>query len=81
MGFGDIPKKLWINFPDKETFLSAYDDLEKVLKESDGRDRVWIYLNKEHAMKDLGPSLSVNADSDFTERLKILYGSDNITLS
>ena len=81
VGFGDIPKKLWINFPDKETFLSAYDDLEKVLKESDGRDRVWIYLNKEHAMKDLGPSLSVNADSDFTERLKILYGSDNITLS
>lgn len=79
--FSAIPKKLWIKFEDKETFLAQFDDLKQTLMGSDGRDSVIVYLNKERAMKDLGPSMTVNADSILIARLKEKYGSENITLA
>ncbi len=79
--FRDIPRKLWISYPDKETFLGDYDNLTKVLSESDGRDRVWIYLEKERAMKDLGPQFSVSVDSELTDSLRNIYGEDKIKIT
>ena len=79
--FSEIPKKLWIAFPDKATYMQRFEELKSILSESDGRDRVWIYLTTERAMKDLGPAMGVNADAMLVNMLKEKFGSENITLS
>lgn len=78
--FNEISKKLWVRFPDKDTYLARSAELEEAISGSDGKDHVWIYLEKERGMKDLGAAMGVNADSVLLERLKGLFGEANITL-
>ncbi len=66
--FEEMPKKLWIKFPDKETFEQ---------KEAGG-DSVVIYIESPKAMKTLPPNQNVNADNELIERLESLYGKENI---
>lgn len=49
--FAGIPKELWIQFPDKETYEREVADLYQMLHESDGKDSVILYIKSIKAMK------------------------------
>ena len=76
--FEEMPKKLWIKFPDKETFEQKEEELMSSLRDSEGGDSVVIYIESPKAMKTLPPNQNVNADNELIERLESLYGKENI---
>ncbi|MCM1175870.1 MAG: DNA polymerase III subunit alpha [Blautia sp.] len=76
--FEEMPKKLWIKFPDKEAFEKKEAELMASLRDSEGGDRVVIYIENPKAMKTLPPNQNVNADSGLIDRLETLYGKENI---
>ncbi|MCR4787334.1 MAG: DNA polymerase III subunit alpha [Lachnospiraceae bacterium] len=79
--FEDVPKKLWIRFADMDSFTSREQELTDILKTSDGRDSVVIYINDTKQIKPLPPSLSVSVDDDLTGELKGRYGEDAVRIT
>ena len=78
--FDEIPRKLWVKFPDKESYAQASGEFLELLKTSDGRDSVVVYIENEKAIKKLPPNFSVNADEDLQEKLSSKYGKDNVKI-
>lgn len=76
--FDMLPKHLWIRFPDKEAYILGEADLREIISDSDGTDRVSIFLEKENAMKNLPMSMSVCANSALTKALKGRFGEGNV---
>ena len=76
--FDDVPGELWIQFSSKETFLAQEKELYDVLKDSDGRDSVVIYIRSPKAVKRLGPSANVKINKDLLDRLYDKYGEENV---
>ena len=76
--FSRIPKELWLQFADKESYMEAEKGLMDVLRLSDGNDRVIIYLKKEKAKKILPPGWNVEADRELLGKLTELYGEKNV---
>ena len=76
--FEEMPKKLWIKFPNKETFEEKEAELMASLRDSEGGDSVVIYIENPKAMKTLPPNQNVNADGELIDRLETLYGKENI---
>lgn len=78
--FDDIPKKLWIKFPDMDTYQTKEEELFRTIAESDGKDKVVIYIESSKAMKELGANRSVNANSELLEKVSEIFGKENIRL-
>ncbi|MCI5648599.1 MAG: DNA polymerase III subunit alpha [Fusicatenibacter sp.] len=76
--FEDIPRELWIQFADKETYEREVAGLYEILRESDGNDQVVLYIRSAKAMKKLPPSRSVCADGHLIEILTTKYGTGNV---
>ncbi len=78
--FNDIPQQLWVRFDSKAVYEENEAQLMNILKDSDGKDTVIIYLKEEKAKKMLPPSASVSANDVLLEQLKQKYGDDNIAI-
>ena len=78
--FDEIGRKLWIKFPDKDTFEAKKETLYQMLAESEGRDGIVIYVEKERGRKELPPNQNVNADRALLGRLMETFGKDNVIL-
>ncbi len=78
--FSDEKRELWIRFPNKEAFLSQNDKLKELIRNSDGRDTITIYLEAERAYKTLGPDMTFKAEPGILNVLKQSFGDDNITI-
>ena len=86
--FAGIPKELWIQFPDKETYEREVADLYQMLHESDGKDSVILYIKSIKAMKKLPPSrnvqalkyadLALQADARLVASLQAKFGTGNV---
>lgn len=76
--FEEISRDLWIQFEDKQKFMEEESKLYEILKESQGRDNVVIYLAKEKAVKRLPASYNVHADSRFLSGLIQHFGESRI---
>lgn len=80
-GFDEVQRKLWIKFPTKEAYEQAEAELLARLAESDGRDRVCIYVESPKAIKNLPPNRSVRADGELVEKLSEVYGKENVKVT
>ena len=80
VGFDEIGRKLWIKFPDKEAFEAVKEELYGMLSESEGRDGIVIYVEKERGRKELPKNQNVNADRALLGRLMERFGKDNVVL-
>ena len=60
--FDKTKKELWIQFPDKESFLSDEQNLYQMLSDSEGEDEVVIYLRAEKAMKRLPKNRNIRVN-------------------
>ena len=76
--FSKIPKELWLQFEDKDSYMAREKELMDVLRLSDGNERVIIYLRKEKARKILPPGWNVDVDRDLLGKLTELYGEKNV---
>lgn len=76
--FSKIPRELWIQFADKEQYVSREKELLETLKTSEGPDRVVIYLGKERAKKMLPASWNVDATGVLVEELSRKLGEKNV---
>ena len=75
--FAGIPKELWVQFPDKETYEREVADLYQMLHESDGKDSVILYIKSIKAMKKLPPSRNVQADARLVDyNTEMYYGNE-----
>ncbi len=81
IGFDEIPRKLWIQFKNRDEYEAAKEELEKILNTSEGRDHVIIYLTEPNQRKDLAPSITVSATVGLIEALNEKYGADNIRIT
>ena len=69
---------LWIQFSDKEDFLKEELTLYEMLRDSDGRDGVVIYLTKEKAVKRLSADRNIHVDGDILAKLNQYFGESRI---
>ncbi len=76
--FDDGVRELWIRFPDLENYHARQGELLSAIRDSDGRDRVVVYLDAEHALKRLGESCSVSADEVLISQLSEIFGAENV---
>lgn len=79
--FDDVPRDLWIQFEDKNSYASNEKALLGILNESEGKDTVIIYCKREKAKKSLGRNYTVCADETLTEKLTKIYGENNVKLT
>ena len=79
--FTELKKKVWIKFPDMEAYKAAEAGLMDMLKESEGKDGIVIYIENPKAKKELPPNQNVEADEDLVKRLQELFGRENVTVT
>ncbi len=76
--FEDLGGSLYIRFEDMESYREKEEELKSLLRNSEGRDRVIIFLNKEKKQKILPESRNVKADEELMGILKARFGEENI---
>ncbi|MBQ8039262.1 MAG: DNA polymerase III subunit alpha [Lachnospiraceae bacterium] len=81
IGFDEISKKLWIQFQTKEEYLAVNDELMAMLRESDGKDTVVIYIKATNEKKVLPPNMSVLAENELIEALSEKFGQENVKVT
>ena len=67
--FERTKKELWIQFPDKATFLDEEQIVYGYLADSDGDDEVMIYCAKERAVKKLPKNRNIGINEQILSRL------------
>ena len=70
--FSAIPNELWLQFEDQEFYERTVDSVMAVLRESEGKDRVVMYLKKEGKLRRLSPSWAIDAQGRLLEELYTL---------
>ena len=78
--FSKVPRQLWLQFEDKEIYQAMEGTILGILKESEGPDRVVIYLKKERAKKILPANWKVEAAGELMETLICKLGEKNVKL-
>lgn len=78
VSFDDVPKTLWIQFPDKDNYLAQESKLLQLLDESDGTDAVIVYLCKERAKKSLAASHGVKVNEALLQSISSIFGAKNV---
>ena len=76
--FKEIHKEVWIQFPNMEAYQSMERELYNVLRESDGKDRVVIYVREPKAVKRLSENWTVNAEEELIQKLSERFGPENV---
>ena len=78
--FDETQKDLWLRFETVEDYEAKETEIMNLLRGSDGRDEVIIYINADKAMKRLGSRMSVKADSDLIALLSQVIPEKDIVV-
>ena len=76
--FERTKKELWIQFPDKATFLDEEQIFYGYLADSDGDDEVMIYCAKERAVKKLPKNRNIGINEQILSRLMNHFGEKRV---
>ncbi len=83
--FDAVPKKLWIRFPDEETYLSMKEALKQKLAQAElsgnGTDFVIIYCEAQKKMDKWGPEERTKVNARVLEELKMMLGEGNVEVT
>ena len=79
--FTELKKKVWIKFPDMEAYKAAEAGLMDMLRESEGKDGIVIYIENPKAKKELPPNQNVEADENLVNRLQERFGGENVMVT
>lgn len=76
--FEQTRKELWIQFPDKETWLDEEQIVYGYLADSEGEDQVVVYCAKERAVKRLPQNKNIHIDQRVLGRLMNHFGENRV---
>ena len=76
--FESTKKELWIQFPDKATFLDEEQIVYGYLADSEGEDEVVIYCAKERAVKRLPKNRNIQINEQILSRLMNHFGESRV---
>ena len=76
--FADIPNELWLQFENQAFYESRIDDVMAALRDSDGKDRVIMYLKEERKIRRLSENWAVFAGTELLGRLYKILGEKNV---
>lgn len=76
--FSDIPRELWIQFADRESFDREESKLYDFLREEEGKDRVVIYVRNPKSIKRLSENWGITASGELIGRLEGYFGKENV---
>ena len=76
--FEQVPRKLWIKFPTRDAYEEKREEVFSILRESEGRDSVVIYVENPKAMNPLSANWNVEANGMLVERLEKAFGEGNV---
>ena len=69
---------MWIQFPDKETFLDEEQIVYGYLADSEGEDEVIIYCAKARAVKRLPKNRNIQINEQVLSRLMNHFGESRV---
>ncbi len=69
--FQSIPNELWLQFQNQNDYDHQIDNVMAALRNSEGKDRVVVYLKEERKLRRLSENWSIDAKSPL---LSVLYG-------
>lgn len=76
--FDELPRTLWIRFEEMSDYEAGEEKLFSLLRASDGKDRVTVYIENPRSMKKLPANMSVNADAALLGELASAFGAGNV---
>ncbi len=79
--FDEVPQELWIQFADIADYRAKEKQLFDLLRESDGKDYVVLYVRNERSVRRLGDNWTVRADEQLLHALSEAFGADNVRLT
>ena len=71
---------MWIQFPNKQEFISRHEELVETLKVYSGKSPVVVYCKEEHAMNRLSNAYWVREDEELISALIEKFGENNIKI-
>ena len=78
ISFSEIPRKVWIKFSNINSYVEKEAALFDAIFDSDGKDNVIIYIEETRQKKTLPPNRNVQADGELLDRLRALFGEENV---
>ena len=78
--FDEVPAEVWLQFPDKQSFLEKQQELAVLLAAHPGKDRVIIYCKAERAIKRMPLSCSISTEYEGLSRLEQMLGAENVKI-
>lgn len=79
--FDEIPQELWVQFADMNEYKEKEKALFDLLRHSEGKDYVAIYVRSERAVRRLGENWKIAADEQMQRILAELFGKENVKLT
>lgn len=76
--FTDMPREVWVKFPDKETFMRQESVLYEILDAFDGKDAAVVYCVVEKAIKRLPKNHATQVCEALIFRLETTFGKDSV---
>ena len=76
--FEQTEKELWIQYPDKDSFLKEEMLVYSMLHMSEGNDKVKIYCQAERAVKQLPAGRNVEITEELMSRLTNYFGQERV---
>ena len=76
--FDELPRELWVKYPDMDSYLAGEGWLYETLRPFDGSDRVVVYLEREKAMKKLPASKNVQICEELLHVMNMKLGEKNV---
>ena len=76
--FSDAKKELWLQFATKEDYAKAEQQMYDLLRMSEGKDEVVIYISGIKAVKRLPANWNVSVDSLDLEQFYRIFGEKNV---
>ncbi|MGL5260189.1 MAG: DNA polymerase III subunit alpha [Lachnospiraceae bacterium] len=77
-GFDEIPRKVWLKFETKEEYFAKEEKLMAILRESEGRDQIKIYIKEGKLIKTLPPNKNIDINITMRNQLEAFLGKGNI---
>lgn len=78
--FSEVPRELWLKFPDKERYLAIEAELLQALRPYDGRDAVCIYIEHPKAVKRLPGQYNIGITKELLTQLYNQFGEKNVVV-
>ena len=76
--FDRVPKEVWIQYADLDTYKSSEEKTYEILGKSSGSDSVVIFLKATRQIKRLPVKWNISADAFFVSLLKDSFGDENV---